>query len=369
MVAVSYGLARYGYGLLLPDIRASFDLSTRLLGIIGTGSYAAYLAATAAAVPLAMRRGPRFPVVLGGGVAATGMLLAGLSDNALLLAGAVLVAGASSGLVFPPFSDLVGTLLRPAARGRALAAVSSGTGYGVAVAVPVALIVGREWRTAWLVFAALAALATLWAARALPGGRRVDASRSRSRLRAGWFFGGRSRSLLAGSPVVGVGSSVYWTFAVDYVVGAGSLSSNAARLLLAVVGLASVGGILAGELVRRVDPRNAFFAVSFALAIAFWLLSLAPSALFAVLLSAALFGVAYNLVVAIQVIWSAQVFADRPSAGLSAVMFAMGLGLLVGPAGAGALAQEIGLTNVFLVGGGVVASAVLFAPREALVPG
>jgi predicted MFS family arabinose efflux permease len=369
MVAASYGLARYGYGLLLPDIRASFDLSTRSLGLIGTGSYVAYLAATVAAVPLATRRGPRFPVVLGGGAATGGMLLAGLSSNALLLACGVLVAGASSGLVFPPFSDLVGALVRPDVRGRALAAVSSGTGYGVAVAVPVALLVGREWRTAWLFFAALSALATLWAARTLPGGRVADTPPRESRLGLRRLAAGRSRSLLAGSFVIGLGASVYWTFAVDYVVRDGSLSAAAARLLLAAVGVATVGGTLAGELVRRADPRRSFFAVSSALASSFWLLSLEPSALVAVLLSAALFGVTYSVVVAIEVIWSAQVFADRPSAGLGAVMFAMGLGLLLGPAGAGALAGQIGLANVFLLGGGVVAAAVLFAPRGALERG
>jgi hypothetical protein len=40
-VAISFGLARYGYGLLLPDLRAALDLDSAALGFIGTGSFAA----------------------------------------------------------------------------------------------------------------------------------------------------------------------------------------------------------------------------------------------------------------------------------------------------------------------------------------
>jgi cyanate permease len=50
MVATTFGLARYGYGLLLPDIRRSFGLSSTSLGLIagmladGVGLAAAFLA-------------------------------------------------------------------------------------------------------------------------------------------------------------------------------------------------------------------------------------------------------------------------------------------------------------------------------------
>ena len=43
MVGISFGMARYGYGLLLPDIRAAYGLSSGELGLIGAGSYVVYL--------------------------------------------------------------------------------------------------------------------------------------------------------------------------------------------------------------------------------------------------------------------------------------------------------------------------------------
>jgi hypothetical protein len=38
VVGASFGMARYGYGLLLPDIRAGYELASGALGLIAAGS-------------------------------------------------------------------------------------------------------------------------------------------------------------------------------------------------------------------------------------------------------------------------------------------------------------------------------------------
>ncbi len=43
VVGVTFGMARYGLGLLAPDIRASFSLSSGTLGLLAAASYVAYL--------------------------------------------------------------------------------------------------------------------------------------------------------------------------------------------------------------------------------------------------------------------------------------------------------------------------------------
>lgn len=368
VVGVSFGMARYGYGLLLPDIRATYGLSSGALGLIAAGSYVAYLAALAAAGRLAARAGARRLVVIGGGFATFGMLLAGLSRDPHLLAAGILVAGVSSGLVFPPFSDAVDELVAPERRARTLGAISSGTGYGVAVAVPIALVAGGAWRAAWLAFAAVSALATLWAARVLPARCRGRAPATLPRIRWSWLVCPRSGPLLAGALLIGLGASVFWTFAVDYVVDEGSLPSGTSRLFMAVVGLASVLGGLAGDLVRRVGAPGAFVTMTFAMAGSLCLLAVAPGALGAAALAGAAFGAGYNVVVAIQSIWTSAVFASRPSAGLAAVMFMLGLGQLAGPPLAGLLADGLGLGVVLLLAAALVAATAMLPPRERLVP-
>jgi predicted MFS family arabinose efflux permease len=368
VVGASFGMARYGYGLLLPDIRSSYGLTTGALGLIAAGSYLAYLATSAAVGPLAARLGVRRLVVLGGCCATIGMLLAGLSRTPLVLSVGVLVGGASSGLVFPPFSDAVEALVAPVHRARTLAAVSSGTGYGVAIAAPIALVAGSAWRSAWLAFAAVSMLATLWAARVLPARGTRPMPHDLPRISWSWLVCPRSGPLLVGALLLGLAASVYWTFAVDYLVTEGSLPINTSRLFLALVGAASVLGILAGDLLRRVTPAGAFSALTAMLAGSLGVLAAAPASLGAAALSGVLFGASFNLIVAIQSIWTSQVFAQRPSAGLAAVMFMLGLGLLIGPPAAGLLADRLGLGAVLLLAAGLAAIVGVLSPRERLVP-
>jgi predicted MFS family arabinose efflux permease len=367
-IATAYGLARYGYGLLLPDIRADLGLSTAALGAIGTGSYVSYLAATAVVSALTPRAGSRAMVGAGLGLAAAGMALIATASGPMSLAAGVAVAGTSSGLVFPPFSDAVAARVREPQRARGLSIVSSGTGWGVAVAVAVALVAGSDWRAAWLSFAAIAAAVLALAVPEVPGrASGTDADR-RPALRWAWFVCPRSGPLLVGACLVGLGASVFWTFAVDHVVAAGGLGAGSARLLLVPVGLASIAGSLAGDLVRRVGARPALVGNVTALAAALLLMALVPASLPALLAAAVLFGASYNAVVAIQVIWSAKVFAERPSAGLAGVMFTLGVGTLVGPAAAGLLAGPIGLGGTFAVAAAVVMGAAVLLPREAIAP-
>jgi predicted MFS family arabinose efflux permease len=367
VVGASFGMARYGYGLLLPDIRSSYGLTSGALGVIAAGSYLAYLAASAAVGPLAARLGARRLVVLGGCLATTGMLLAGLSGTPLVLAVGVLVGGASCGLVFPPFSDAVKALVAPARQARTLAAISAGTGYGVAIAVPIALVAGSAWRSAWLAFAAVAMLATLWAARVLPRAVTRPTPRDLPRISWSWLVCPRSGPLLVGALLLGLAASVYWTFAVDYLVTEGSLSASTSRLFLALVGAASVLGVLAGDLLGRVSPAGAFSALTAMLGGAFGLLAAAPASVGAAALSGVLFGASFNLVVAIQCIWTSRVFAQRPSTGLAALMFMLGLGLLIGPLAAGLLADRFGLGAVLLIAAALAAIVGLLPPREPLV--
>src|SRR5690349_14706946 len=133
VIAVAFGLARYGYGLLLPEIRGSFGVSNAGLGLIATGGHLTYLAATAAAAPLVHARGPRTVVIAGGSVGVAGMLVVGVAASPAVLAAGVALAGLSGGLVYPPLGDVIAQRVTPERRSRALAIVSAGTGWGVAL--------------------------------------------------------------------------------------------------------------------------------------------------------------------------------------------------------------------------------------------
>jgi predicted MFS family arabinose efflux permease len=366
VVGVTFGMARYGVGLLAPDIRAGFGLSSGSLGLLATASYVAYLATSVTAGALSARLGPRAIVGAGGACAVVGMTLAGLAQSPPVLFAALLVAGASAGLVFPPFSDVVAGRLSIGVRGRVLSAISSGTGLGVALAAPVAMVAGADWRAAWFLFALIAALASGWALVVLPGRQAAGDSPGVLLPSLSWFVCPRSGPLLGGALLVGLSSSVVWTFGVDHLVSEGGLSSEQSRIFLGVVGLATLGGALGGDAVRRLGGRTTFAVAVVAEAAALLGLGLAPTYLSAAFVSAVLFGTSYSLAVAVQVIWSGQVFRERPSAGLAAVMVGNALGLVVGPPVFGLVADLVGFGAVFAAAAVLLLAASALAPRERL---
>jgi predicted MFS family arabinose efflux permease len=345
-VGSAFGMARYGFGLLLPDMRAALRLSAADVGRTAAGGYAAYLLVSLCTGALVRRRGPRAVVLAGGGCAVAGMLLAAVATSAIALGAAVAVAGASAALVFPPFADAIAAVVPEGGRSRALAFVSSGTGAGVAVAAPLALLAGG-WRVSWVLFAGISVATTVLAARTVPAGplaaaRRGAGRRARCRLAAA--------PLLVSAALVGLGASVFWTWAVDRVASAGGLGDRTGQALLAIVGVASLGGGFAGAVVTRAGLRATAAGSGGLLAAALVALALAPGALAASIAAAILFGAAYNGLVATQGIWSTRVFPD-PARALAVVMSAMGAGFLAGPV----LAAPLGQRSAFLAAAGLLA--------------
>jgi len=365
-VGVSFGMARYGLGLLAPDMRSAFRLSHGSLGILSAASYVAYIATSVSGAALVVRVGARAVVATGGCCAVVGMLIAAAAGDPAVLFAGLLIAGASAGLVFPPFSDIVSSSLPPTSRSRVLTAISAGTGWGVALAAPVALLAGGSWRVAWFLFAVVAALATLWALAVLPPRGQASAREEIVRLKPSWFLCPRSGPLLIGALLIGLGSSVYWTFAVDHVQSDGGLTSTQGRLFLAVVGLASVAGSLSAQAIDRIGGRATFVLAAAMEAGALLLLGFVPDDVGAVFASALMFGAAYNALVAVTVIWGMRVFASRPSAGLAALMVMQAVGLLAGSPLLGELADRAGVPAIFAAAAALLLATSGLAPREDL---
>src|SRR4051794_22429129 len=128
-VATAFGMARYGYGLLLPDIQADLGLGAAVLGAIGTLGYVSYLVAVAVSTRCIASAGERATVVAGGLFAIAGTIVVALAGGPALLALGVTIAGVSAGLVYPPFADVV-KRLPPARQDRTLATINCGTGWG-----------------------------------------------------------------------------------------------------------------------------------------------------------------------------------------------------------------------------------------------
>jgi predicted MFS family arabinose efflux permease len=366
-VATAFGMARYGYGLLLPDIQDDLVLGVSTLGAIGTLAYVAYLLATLLVTRCIARAGERATVVLGGLLAVAGMVVVALASGPVLLGLGVAIAGASAGLVYAPFGEAVHRL-PSVVRARTLATITCGTGWGVAGAAPIAILTGDAWRAACFGFAACAVLSTLLAARTLPG-RIAGApfvpvapttAPTVTPAVPGWRFS--ALPMLAAALLIGLGSATFWTFAVDQVREAG-LDQAASRVLLGVAGVTSLTSLAAADIIGRLGARATFVLTALLEAAAIATIAVAADNLAAVLIAAATFGAAYNTIVAVTVLWATRIYAGRPSFALASATGTQGIGLLCGPLAGGILAETTTLTAALLGGATIVAVSALLAPR------
>lgn len=357
IVAVTYGLARYAYGLFLPTLQADFRFGSAVAGVLAGGASVAYLLATIVASVMAARVGPRLPVLVGGLSAAVGMLLIAEAQALWVLATGVVLAASSAGWAWPPMPDAVARLIHPDRQNRVLAAINSGTSYGVIIVAPIAFVAGSAWRLAWLVFAALAVAATLWNMWLLPTGPDERLAVSPPRPRWGWFVCPLSRPLLLAAFVFGLAGSVYWTFAVTLIATTGANAPVGGQIFFALV------GPLAGTLVAGLGLQQSLRWTIVGLAAAIGLLPLALSSGAAVLGSAVLFGGFFIIVSGLLAVWNMTVFCTRPSAGMGAIVSLIAIGQLVGPALTGLLSSRVGLAPTFYGAGVLMAALVLVVPR------
>ena len=154
--AVSLGMTRFAYALLLPPMREDLSWSYTLAGAMNTFNAVGYLVG-ALVTPWALRRVGAIAVLIWGSVvAATLMAVAGfLTDNTGLLVQRFL-AGIASATVFVSGGLLAARLgaHRPAQSGLLLGLYYGGTGWGIvlsALMVPVAIAWAQAaaWTHAW----------------------------------------------------------------------------------------------------------------------------------------------------------------------------------------------------------------------------
>jgi predicted MFS family arabinose efflux permease len=364
--AVTFGPARNAYGLFLPDIRQEFGLSTEMLGFIASGLYAGYLAALLAVGFLALRTGPRLPVLAGLLSAGVGTALVAFSPNPAVLAAGVVLAGTSAGWSWAPYSDAVGRTVPASSRDRVLSVISTGTTFGIAVAGLAALSAaayGLPWRAAWFAFAAGSLAVSALNAALLPRGPAgAGGPKTIGWPGLGWFWCAASAPLFGVALSFGVVNSVYWSFAVDLVSGAAGSAPATGPLLYVALGVFGFAGLATGDAVARFGLRRTLAATLVSLGVAAGLVGLAPGSLPAVAASAVLFGSGVMFMSALLSVWSSAVFRELPSTGFSAALFLFGLGSIAGPAVVGAATDRYGLDKIFLLVAALAISTSLIRP-------
>lgn len=334
LIAVTYGVVRYGYGLQLPQLAAEFSLSPRTAGAVAAGSFAAYCAAALASQRLIARRGARTVLWLAAALAASGALLVALAWSAPVLALGVLVAGSAAGAASPAMVVAVGSAVRGPRVDRAQAVVNAGTGVGVAAAGAAVLAAPQVWRPVWA-GAAVAALLTAAAVDRLAHWPTGPPAAGRPRAEPGPSM---RRPLLA-AVVAGVGSAAVWTFGRDLVTTTGGLPERTSAALWILLGAAAVLGAVSGDAVRSLGLRRAWALTAALTAAGTAALALAPGHVPTAAAAGAVFGGAYTALSGVLIAWAAALRPHAAGPATAALFTALTAGQALGALATGALAE------------------------------
>jgi predicted MFS family arabinose efflux permease len=359
VIAVTYGLTRYGFGLYLPQFRSDLGLTSGVAGGIAAGGYLAYCGAAVLGLRLVDRGRARRALWWAGGIAAVGSLVVAAAWAVPVLALGVLVAGGGAGAASPALVAAVAGTVPPPAESRSQAVVNSGTGAGVVAGGLVVLGWPGEWRWAWLGFAGSAVLVTWWADRSVCWRPPVaDPGRPSSGLRPRRFV----RSLTA-ALLVGAGGAGVWTFGPGLTTEHG-LSTQVTGLLWCLLGAAALLGGLSGSLASRAGLATAWLVFAGITAAGTVLLAWRPGTVVVAAGALALFGCGFVALSGVLIVWGGRL-APGAAAQAAAVLFiALTTGQAAGALLLGALADAVGTSAAVVAAAGLVSASAIAAPRR-----
>lgn len=366
--AVSLGVTRFAYGLLLPPMREALGWSYTLAGAMNTANAAGYLLG-ALMMPRMLQRWRPVPVLrVGMALAALFMALSGFVSEPAALLVQRLLAGWASALVFVTGGLLAAGLAqrRPQQGGWLIGLYYGGTGWGIVAStlmVPWVMTVPEDWPQAWWALAAVCAVAllALW-----PTAGRLDHASAASTTEQAhpamrfqlsqWVAG------LAGYACFGVGYIGYMTFVIALLREQGASGATIAWFY-AALGLAVVlSARLWARLLDHYKGGQALSILNALLALATVVPALGAPA-WALGASGLLFGAVFLSVVAST---TAMVRHNLPvtewARGISAFTIVFAAGQIIGPTlvgwvadGPGGLARGLACSAAVLLLGALLA--------------
>jgi predicted MFS family arabinose efflux permease len=346
LIAVTYGLARFAFGLFLPSIRSDMAIPPELAGIIGALPFASFVVAILCGPPLVRKVGARLGGVTAITLAAVGLGTIATAPNPWMLAVGVAVCGVSTGLSTPAMAAAVHRVVPKARRGRVNAAVNAGTSIGVALAAPAVVLLADAWRPAYLGFAAVAGVGVVAAALFLPAHAKpaAESPQASRPTRRQWADMTRLSSLAAATGFV---SALYWVFAPDFAVQAGGLAARDSAWMWLAVGLGGLAGGAAGDLIAKHGPASSHAFATAAMAASLTLLAADPGQLALALFSAAAFGAAYMTLTGIYLVGGTEIMADHPALGSVMPFLAVAAGQVAGSSASGWVIAQAGYDTAF----------------------
>ena len=369
----SLGLTRFGYGMVLPEMKTGLAIDNTGAGGMATASLAGYLTLSVLGGILATRFGPRIVITCGLALAALGMILTGLSNQLATATASQLLAGIGSGASNVPVMALLASWFAPRKLGLASGVAVLGSSLGLIITgsvTPLILDSYNEdgWRVCWFVFGgitavlAILALGLLHNSAAEAGLKPIGAATEEpiqipTRRSLEWGKVYRARSVWQiGLVYIAFGLSyiIYMTFFKEQLMEAGDYSEDSAAYLYMVMGWVSLLCGIWGFVSDRIGRKKTLAILYMIHAVAFTLFGVWDES-YTFIISIILFGLSAWSIPAVVTAASGEILPPRLApAALGFITLFFGIGQMSGPVAAGAMADAAGsFLPSYLFAGGI----------------
>lgn len=346
LIAVTYGMARFSWGIMLPDIKQAIPLSVETAGLIAACSYAAYCLSVLFASLLTNRFGARFTASLAAITAAVGLLILAVSPAPLCLAIGLFIAGLSSGLASPSLAGAVSAVIPPERNTQVNTVINAGTSGGIILSVPILFFLPGGWRFACVAFALLALLCLIPVWRFLPAGKAPQAA-----VQQGWrvqLAKPAMLRLLLIAFVSGIASAAWWSFGPELLQRHTGLESGTTNILWLISGGAGIAAVLTGSVAQRTGMRVVYRGSQIFMAVSLILLALIHGFSGWLIPAVALNGAGYVILSGVLLVQGAAIAASAPAMGVSLAFLMLAVGQIVGAIVFGQLYGAIGAAGALM---------------------
>lgn len=365
IVFACLGLARFAFGMILPNMQIELGMNATQAGIVGSANFIGYFIGLFLIAPFYAKFGPAQLISRALWTQCLSMLLMSLSPHYIWAASMYIFTGFFGALANIAVMTYIAQVVPPQIKGRATGIVVAGIGFGIILSgalVPlVEIVFPFSWRISWAIFALLISLVGVFTYATL---QEFIPHHTSAKSEEVLYL----KDILAFAPfwrtgflffIFGMSAISYMTFFVATAVNKWQVSTEISGTFWALLGVTSLfSGPFFGILSDRIG-RYATLCILFALqSIAHGLLFLTiPS--FWLLVSASLFGFTTWAVPSIMTTLSSELFGSSHTArilGLITLFF--GVGQMIGPLGAGILTD---FTGDFGVAFGFSSACLVFA--------
>ncbi|MGK3141193.1 MFS transporter [Pantoea sp. C2G6] len=328
LIAATYGMARFSWGVMLPAVAADIPFSPQQAGVLSACSFVAYCLTIVSAAALADRFGIRLTALLASLCATAGLLLLACATSPLLLGAGLFIAGLSAGLASPALAAAVDRQVSAAGQPRINTLINAGTSAGIILTVIILSLLPGGWRSATLLFALLSLACALPVMRLLPGDTAEQTSPA-----TGWHHRLYRRSmhrLMAIALGSGLVSAAWWSFGPALLRQHLGLEAEMTRLLWLIAGGAGIAGAATGPIAARIG-LNAVYRLSLC-GMALLLVVLAVSHENSALLwvAVACCGAGYVTLSGVLLVWGARATEEAAATGVGILFLMLAVGQVVG---------------------------------------